>query len=51
MKSDIEYIKKYRLMRKHQTVEVIAGSLQGDWLDCDDPSERELKDGLFFMVK
>jgi len=33
MKSDIEYNKKDRLVRIHQTIEVIAGSLQGDWLD------------------
>jgi len=52
MKSEFEYNKKDRLVVVHQTISEIAGSRQGDWLrDRSNPSEPQLKDGLFFMGK
>jgi len=52
MKLENEYNKKDRLMVRHQTINVTAGSLQGGLARLgSNPSERKLKDGLFFMVK
>ena len=33
MKLEFEYNKKDRLVVEHQTINVTAGSLQGDWLE------------------
>ena len=52
MKLENEYNKKDHLMVRHQTINVTAGSLQGGLARLgSNPSERKLKDGLFFMVK